>query len=59
MMCYKDRTFCKFYTTCKEGKKCGRALTPEVIKAADEWWGSPGGAPICEFVNEPECYEKA
>lgn len=58
MMCYRDRTYCSFYKECAEGSKCGRALTPEVVKAADEWWGKPNCAPICEFVDEPECMVK-
>lgn len=56
MLCYKDRTYCKYYTEC--AVPCSRALTPEVLKAADEWWGSPDGAPICEFAEEPDCMTK-
>jgi hypothetical protein len=43
MICYLDRSFCV-----SEGctNKCGRKLTPEIIKAAHEWWGSEE-APIC------------
>jgi len=52
MLCYKDMTFC--------GSKvhkpdCKRALTPEIIKAAEKWWGSDD-APIAAayFCDEPE-----
>jgi len=52
MLCYKDMTFC--------GSKvhkpdCKRALTPEIIKAAEKWWGSDD-APIAVayFCGEPE-----
>jgi len=54
MMCYRDQTFCSFYVNCEHGKTCGRALTPEVEKAAEIWWGGEG-APICEFVDRPDC----
>lgn len=45
MLCYRDRTYCSFYKTCKEGTTCNRALTPKVIDEAKafgllvaEWW---------------------
>ena len=55
MICYKDRTFCK-YNDCKDWKNCDRAFTDKVKKEADEWWG--GEAPICVWIEHPECYEK-
>ena len=58
MMCYRDRTFCDFYKECADGKSCDRALTPEVQEGADKWWGKDG-APICIFVNKPECFKGA
>lgn len=36
MMCYLDKTFC-VSPQCEN--KCHRKLTPEIEKAADEWWG--------------------
>jgi hypothetical protein len=44
MMCYLDKTFCAS-PHCEN--KCGRKLTPEILKAADKWWGKgEGEAPI-------------
>lgn len=58
MICYKDRTWCDFHVECTKGSTCDRALTQEVRKAADEWWGKgSGGAPIALFVAPPNCYE--
>lgn len=42
MLCYRDTTFCV-----SENCKCGRKLTPEIIAAAERWWGKPG-APIAK-----------
>ena len=55
MICYKDMTFCSFYKECSKGKDCSRALTEEVIKDAQEWWGNPE-APICQFMEKPDCF---
>jgi hypothetical protein len=55
MICYRDRTFCPFYTDCKHGDVCGRALTPEVRVAADIWWGK-ADAPIAVYMDKPECW---
>jgi len=52
MLCYKDMTFCKFYKTCKAGKKCGRALTKEIQDKANKI-----GLLICRFVNKPDCHK--
>jgi hypothetical protein len=58
MLCYKDITFCRYYQNCKKGKDCFRALTSEVKEKAQKWWSLENGeAPICEFAEEPECYE--
>lgn len=56
MLCYKDRTFCTYYASCEEGKKCSRALTPEVQAAAEKWWGSDE-APIAVWADYPSCYK--
>lgn len=55
MLCYKDMTFCKFHKECAKGKECDRALTDEVIKDAEQWWGKKG-APVCIFMEKPECF---
>ena len=56
MICFRDKTFCTFYKECTKGQLCDRALTPDVIKQAHEWWGGED-APICEFVGiPPECF---
>lgn len=36
MLCYRDTTYCAS-RDCKN--ECGRQLTPEIVKEADEWWG--------------------
>lgn len=49
-------TFCT--AKCK-AKDCPRKLTPEVIKEAEYWWGSPE-APmaIADFSDECHYFEK-
>lgn len=56
MMCYKDMTFCKFWQKCKHGDGCNRAWTLFQQEGAEKWWGKPG-APVCFFVDKPDCYE--
>ena len=53
MLCYRDITFCSFYTTCKKGDTCFRALTLDVIKEASKW-----RLPIAQFKDKPSCFEK-
>jgi len=36
--------------------RCERPLTPEVIAAAQEWWGE-GAPPIMQFAHKPDCHE--
>lgn len=55
MICYKDMTFCSYYKKCNDAKNCDRKLTPEVIKAAEEWMKDP---PICQFAEKPTCFVK-
>ena len=55
MLCFRDMTFCPFWRDCADGSACDRALTPKVFDQADRWWGGPE-APICEFVERPDCY---
>ena len=53
MLCYKDRTFCPFYTDCKHGHDCKCAETPAVIKDADRV-----GLPISSLHGKPNCFEE-
>ena len=55
MMCYKDSTFCEYYKRCWDGGNCGRALTPQVIKNAEEWWGDDN-PPVSVFTEKPDCF---
>jgi hypothetical protein len=57
MICYRDMTFCKFYEDCKNGKECNRALTPDILDGAEKWFGKKN-APICQFVNKPNCFKQ-
>jgi len=51
-MTYRDMTFCSFWEDCAE--PCSRALTPEVIKKANEWLEN---APISRFLEKPDCWK--
>jgi len=51
MMCFRDRTFCPFYTTCTQGDSCHHALTGEIERQANA-----EGILISRFVEEPGCY---
>lgn len=53
MICYKDKTFCRFYLMCKNGYNCDRALTPDVKAIAEEWMEN---APIAVFADYPDCF---
>lgn len=51
MMCYLDTTFC----TAKCGTvDCPVKLTPEVIAAAERWYGEPD-APIAQCDRSEGC----
>ncbi len=56
MIGYRDMTFCPFYQDCKNAPDCHRPLTPEVREYAAKWWGGED-APICVFMEKPECHE--
>ena len=59
MICYKDRTYCPFFTVCKKGYKCDRALTQVVKMNARRWWGLDNGEPpIMMYTDYPDCYEE-
>lgn len=57
MICYKDRTFCPFFSSCTDAAICSRALTDEVKERAYQWWGNQE-APICVYVDKPGCYNE-
>ena len=52
MICYKDRTFCRFYEECKDGSTCSRALTTDIIKNAEE-----SKLPVSQYAEKPECFK--
>ena len=56
MMCYRDRTFCKFYKDCTKGDKCDSILTEKVKQDAVKWWGGED-PPIAVYLSEPLCFE--
>ena len=59
MICYRDMTFCPFYEDCADREDCHRPLTPGVRKLAAVWWGDhKGGAPICQFTCQPDCWRE-
>lgn len=51
MLCYLDRTFCKYWTECHVGEGCKRALTPEVLKGATNL-----NLPVSGFADIPPCF---
>ena len=53
MICYKDMTFCGYYTGCAV-KDCPRAYTAEVTLKSIY-----SGLPVCCFVEKPDCFVKA
>jgi hypothetical protein len=55
---YLDMTFCPFYRSCKKGNNCYRALTPEVIEKAQQWFRG-NKAPILQYTQKPPCYQEA
>ena len=54
MICYRDKTYCSYYKDCAHGDSCHRALTPEVVDAAERM-----ELPICQFAERPKCFEEA
>ncbi len=53
MMCYRDRTFCRYYKICKKGDKCTRALTEEVKEQA-----SYLGQAVSQYLEVPDCFSQ-
>jgi len=56
VMCFKDRTFCRF-TGCVVFNICPRSFTEELKEEALSWWGSED-YPVCFYSTKPECYEE-
>lgn len=52
MMCYKDKWWCSFYKDCYNAKTCDRALTEEVIAAANA-----AHMDIQQVVDHPICHD--
>ncbi len=57
MICYRDMTFCPFFTECSKGKDCDRKLSEKVWADAEKWWGSKK-APVSKFIEKPDCFVK-
>jgi len=59
MIHYKDMTFCPAKDCTHFGVDCDRALTEEVLDAADRWWNKGfRAAPIARYTEpKSECYE--
>lgn len=53
MICYRDRTYCPYWETCRDAGPCSRKLTEDVKKAAEDL-----GLPICQFAEKPHCYRE-
>ena len=53
MICYRDMTFCSFYTDCANAPECHRPLTPEIIAAA-----VAHDLPISQFMKAPWCHKE-
>jgi hypothetical protein len=53
MLCYRDRTYCRFYKTCIFGLECPRALTPKVSECANK-----SGLYIMQYGSKPKCYKE-
>ena len=55
MICYNDTTYCT-YLDCAD-KDCPRRLSKKIELKAQAWWGKKG-APICQFAEQPDCYQE-
>lgn len=51
MICYRDMTWCGYYTSCLDEDNCDRKLTQGVIQAANV-----ASLDICQFAETPPCY---
>ena len=55
MICFKGRTFCTD-KECTKFDRCEKALTKDMSKQADKWWGKDG-APVAVYTVRLECFE--
>jgi len=55
-MCYRDKTFCKSWKECQDGKGCISALAPKVIRDAKKWWD--GKNPPISIIEKFECFKQ-
>lgn len=53
MICYKDKTFCNFWVTCKQANDCDRKSTKEIEENSIK-----KGLPLSLFTDKPNCYEE-
>lgn len=53
MMCYKDMTFCSYWTDCRDAEGCSRPLTKRIEQRAKEV-----NLPICRFKDKPDCWRR-
>lgn len=56
MICYKGKTFCQFWKSCKYGQNCNDALTEKVKQDADKWMNRKL---ICQYAEKPECFVRS
>lgn len=49
VLCYRDMTFCQFWTKCVQGKDCFRALTRRVRRGAEKT-----GLAVSSFLEPPK-----
>lgn len=52
MLCYKDKTFCKFFKTCKNENMCKRKATDDIFEKTKKV-----GFPVCYFLDKPKCFK--
>jgi hypothetical protein len=51
-LCYKDRSYCRAWASCKHGSTCVSALTDKIVKEADKF-----GLPVDSNLQF-SCFEK-
>ena len=52
MICYKDKTFCHYFLICKNGNKCDKALTKEIINDTIK-----SELHISRYTDFPDCFK--
>jgi hypothetical protein len=53
MLCYRDMTFCPFWSDCEKGMDCSRAMDDRAVAAANA-----NGLLVSQFSEKPECYKE-